>query len=170
MKNKTVIMSLAIFLMLIAIAIYATFAITSKYYSGIYQVGIGQYPTPGFKYNATSLDVTTDKKKTSMFETTVPINVNIKGEFTQLRKNYNPYIKRMHISERLIKPNEGEPYAMIEFSPVFDYNSDEKSFYNKESVEYSFKYKLHIFLSFKINKYVFKCGNQEKVIEIENVK
>lgn len=162
-KIKIIILFLVIFTCGILIAVNTTYRNSTR----IYRVRSAISRTMSlYKLEVTSLHVEAENKKTSMFDTSIAIYVNINAEITQKAKGDKPYIGDIQVSEKVVQKDDEAPYALIEITPIIETDDSERTLYKNQPAEFQFKYKLNSFDGFGENKYVIKCGDKEETVII----
>lgn len=96
------------------------------------------------------------------------VRFRIKGEVSSTSEKWNPYIKVVHISERLI-PDENSRSADFGITPVV--GLEDKAGNSKKTVPFAVKveYVLHA-LHWGDNKYMFHCGGIDRELTIPHPK
>ena len=166
MRKKIIIFIGVIFVIIASCAI--THYITFRKSVDMYQVN--QWPFQKF-FEIKSLEVSkeSDVERLSMFNDGLKVHIVIKGECNTYGLSMRPFIKKVHISERLEADENMHKRAIIEVTPVIEGNALDQcsdADYETFPAEYSFDYKLRTFEPSADNVFVIRCGGIDREVAV----
>jgi hypothetical protein len=115
-----------------------------------------------------NLEVNVIESKLNLFNSKSLISYTIKGKI-KYDGHWKPYIKEVHISERINKDSVQNINRIIELTPIVKVENDEST--NGGIEEFEFKNE-HMITSgnWGLNKIKLICGNKEAIIELQQRK
>ena len=114
------------------------------------------------------LQIKTDKDRFTMLDNTLNMQIDLKGYVEDHGNTYKPYIKKIHISERVERLNN-ESVGIIEITPIIDRHLNEPVVNYYEAFQYEYQYQINMFNE-GTNKYIIRCQGCEKELNIKSPK